>query len=319
MLQSSGCWVGVDVSKAWLDVVFRSDGIHMRVPNMSAGFREILRQLRSMTVAGIVVESTGFYHRGMVEALAQHEYSPSIVNPKHIKEYRKSGLKMAKNDQLDARILARFGEERHPPVMFPKQATWQQLADLVSARRDYVKGKGQWTNRRKNPHLPASVQNQADAIILNHDAAIVRLTAEIETIIAADPVLAHRSALLQSIPGIALVRSAVLLAYLPELGTLPNNVLTSLVGLVPHANDSGQRSGHRYVRRGRGAVKGELVLLVRTPRVAPNIVSRRRGFLDRGKPADCADVAVARWLLAIINTMVRDDLMWKELDINKNQ
>lgn len=317
MFQSSGCWVGVDVSQEWLDIAFGSTGTLVRAPNSPSGFTSVLQQLRSTAVAGIVVESTGFYHRGLTEACACTGFLPSIVNPKTIKDYRKSGLKLAKTDRLDARLLARFGEERQPPPVFPKSDTWQLATDLVATRAAFVASKGRWCNRRRNPHLPPSVRAEIDAAIIADAAAISRLTACIKDVIASDPVLAHRDALLQSVPGIAAVRSAILLTHLPELGTLPPETIASLVGLAPHADDSGKRAGVRYVRRGRGAVKGELGLLVCTPRAAPPIVARRQRFIDGGKPRKVADTATARWLVTILNRMVTDDLLWEELDMNQ--
>lgn len=319
MFCSSGCWVGVDVAKNHLDIAFSSSGKPFRVPNSPAGFSTFLQHLRSTDVAGVVVESTGIYHRGMAEALAAQGFLPSIVNPRQIKEYRQSGLKLAKTDRLDACLLARFGEERHPPTMFPRNATWQLLTDLVSARNDAVATKVQWKNRRQNHHLPAAILREMDDAIASYEAMITRLNALITQTIASDPVLAHRDAMLQSVPGIALVRSAIFLAFLPELGALPNEVITSLVGLVPHANDSGKRTGYRHTRNGRGAIKGELGLLVMTPRGNPAVIRRRQRFLDRHMTRKNATVAVSRWFLAILNTMVAQDLMWEELRMNQPQ
>jgi len=319
MFLSSGCWVGVDVAKNHLDIAFSSSGKPFRVPNTPEGFSTFLHHLRSTDVAGIVVESTGFYHRGMTETLADHGFLSSIVNPRQIKDYRNSGLKLAKTDRLDACLLARFGEERHPPTMFPRNVAWQMLKDLVSARNDAVTTKVQWQNRRHNPHLPPAILREMDAAIAGYEAMIARLDVRIAHTIAADPVLAHRDAILQSVPGIALVRSATFLAFLPELGSLPNEVITSLVGVVPHANDSGQRKGYRHTRNGRGAIKGALSLLVMTPRGNPAVLRRRQQFLDRHMTRPNARIAVARWLLAILNTMIAHDLRWEELRMNQPQ
>lgn len=316
MLQSSGCWVGIDVSKAFLDIVLSSSGRPFRVPNSPAGFSRLRQHLQGTDVAGIVAESTGFYHRGVATYLWEHGYPPSIVNPAFIKNYRKSGFKLAKTDALDARLLARFGEERTPPVLFPKHGAIQNLADLVSARHDHVVAKGMWRNRRKNPHLSAIIQGETDRCIRMHENAIRCLELAITTVIAEDPVLASRDAILRSMPGIALVRSATLLAYLPELGMLSNSVIASLVGLAPHPQDSGARSGHRYVHGGRATVKDALILLARSPRVLhPVARERRQRYLDQGKKRLVAAVAVARWLVTILNTMVTRNLMWEELDI----
>lgn len=316
MFIPSGCWVGIDVSKAYLDVVLGSSGTPFRVPNTPAGFPLFLRHLVGTDVAGIVAESTGFYHRGVATYLWEHGYPPSIVNPMFVKNFRKSGLKLAKTDQLDARLLARFGEERTPAVMFPKHGALQVLTDLVSARHDHVQDKTAWRNRRHNPHLPVIIHQEIDDCIQLQIECIARLDRAIAQVIASDPVLAARDALLQSVPGIALVRSATLLAFLPELGMLGNSVIASLVGLAPHAQDSGEKSGRRYVHGGRAAVKDALVFMARSPNILhPVVRARRQRFLDAGKMHVEAAVSVARWLVTILNTMVTNNLMWEELDI----
>lgn len=318
MLSSSGAWVGIDVSKTWLDIVIGSRGKPFRVPNQLAGFTIFLDMLRSTAIAGIVVESTGHYHRGVATYLWDQGFPPSIVNPRQIKDYRKSGLKLAKTDRLDAQILARFGEERQPPTMFPRDTSLQLLTDLVSARLDHVTSKNAWKSRRRNPHLPPIVQQEADAIIAFHQETIKRLDRCIADVIAHDPVLAERDALLQSVPGIALVRSAIILACLPELGTLPSPTLSSLVGLAPHANDSGQRSGHRFIRSGRTHVQSTLVLFARTNRVHPIVRQRRQQLIARNKDHLVADVAIARWMITILNAMLTHHLRWEELNIVRN-
>lgn len=295
MFISSGCWVGIDVSKASLDVVFGSSGSPFRVPNTPAGFARLLQHLLGTDVAGIVAESTGFYHRGVATYLWEYGYPLSIVNPKFVKNFRKSGLKLAKTDAQDARLLARFGEDRTPAVMFPKHGTVQVLSDLVSARQDHVQDKTAWQNRRHNPHLSAIIHQEIDACIQLQIACIARLEQVIAEVIARDPVLAARDALLQSVPGIALVRSATLLAFLPELGTVGNTTIASLVGLAPHAQDSGQKSGHRYVHGGRATVKGSLVFMAQSPQILHPIVrARRQRLLDAGKVSWEVAVSVAR-------------------------
>lgn len=318
MFSLSGSWIGVDVSQAWLDIAIGSKGKPFRVPNHVAGFTVILETLRSTAIAGIVVESTGYYHRGMATYLWEQGFPPSIVNPQQIKNYRKSGLKLAKTDRLDAQILARFGEERQPFTMFPRNESLQLLTDLVSARLDHVTSMTAWGNRRRNPHLPTLIHQEADEIIALHTEAIARLERCIAEVIASDPVLAERDALLQSVPGIALVRSAILLTCLPELGMLPSATLTSLVGLAPHANDSGKRKGHRYIRSGRSQVQSTMVLFAHTNRVHPIVRERRQQLIARNKEPLVADVAIARWMITVLNAMLTHGLRWEELDIVRN-
>lgn len=317
MFSSSSQWFGIDVSKDTLDVATGSSGSTFQVPNTPKGFRQILRQLQGTPVAGIVAEATGFYHRGMTEYLGKKGFPPSIVNPKFIKRYRQSGLQLAKTDRLDALLLARYGEERTPQPQMPKTDALQQLADLLSMRTDHVVSKGQWQNRLRNPHLPAVVRQDALAVIAMHKDAIKRLEAEIAQVIANDPVLRERDGILQSVPGIALIRSATLLADLPELGILNRKQIAALAGLAPFSRDSGKSSGPRFIQGGRASVRSHLVLFARSRCVPEAVRAHRQRLVDRGKRKCVADVATARWFLCILNTMITQNLRWEEMDIAK--
>ena len=74
----------------------------------------------------------------------------------------------------------------------------------------------------------------------------VRLDEELERLIGQNPVWKDLSAaLLCSVPGVAPVVSATLIANLPELGSLSHKQIAALVGVAPLNRDSGQTRGHR--------------------------------------------------------------------------
>lgn len=313
MLDPSGVWVGIDVSKRWLDVCIDTAGSPFRLPNDVCGFAQLVKSLRSLRVAGIVVEHTGQYSEEVWRALHDAHYPPSVVHPNHIVHYRKSGHGRAKTDRHDARVLATFGRERQPAISPRRTPTEQMIRDLVHVRRGMVatsvaaqqRFRSQWSAALTHMHATylATIRQQ-----------IRVLEEELRTVITSDPATRARDALLQSVKGIGPIRSATLIADFPELGTLDRRRIAMLTGLAPIANDSGTSSKPRYIAGGRSHVRGELILLVRTVRCEPAIRAHRAALLGRHKRPIVADCATARWFLTALNAMVRMGCRWEDLD-----
>lgn len=316
MLVPGGIWVGIDVSKQWLDVCLTSQGTPFRVTNDLAGFTCILQELQKQPVGGVVFEHTGQYSEPLWWALRDAHYHPSLVHPNHICNYRKSGFGRAKTDRSDARLLAVFGEQRRPQITLCRTVTEQALHDLLHARRGLVNARIAAKQRIRAHWAPELAQIQQEFI-----ASVIRqiqhLDREIHRTIASDPETQHRADLLQSVKGIGLIRSALLIADLPELGTTDRKKIAMLVGLAPIANDSGQSHKPRYTAGGRADIRSELVLLARTPRVEPAIRAHRASLLPRHEQKVKSDTATARWLLTVLNAMMRDGLRWDQMDCAK--
>lgn len=317
MLVSDGSWVGIDVSKLWLDVCITSSGVPIRVANDRSGFTHIQQALQSQPIAGIVFEHTGQYSEPLWRWLRDVHIHPSLVHPNHISNYRKSGFGRAKTDRSDARLLAAFGEERHPRITLCRTETEQALHDLLHARRGLVNARMAAKQRIRASWSPELTQIH-HAFTASVTQQILLLEQEIARTLASDPQTHYRADLLQSVKGIGLLRSALLIADLPELGTIDRKKIAMLVGLAPIANDSGQSSKPRYTSGGRSLIRNELVMVARTPRVDPAIRAHRAPLLLRHQQKVKADTATARWLLTALNAMIRDGLRWEELECARN-
>ncbi|MCO5216562.1 MAG: IS110 family transposase [Thermomicrobiales bacterium] len=317
MLVSGGCWVGIDVSKQWLDVCITSQGTPFRVTNDVAGFTRIHRALQTQSVAGVVFEHTGQYSEPLWRWLRDVHVHPSLVHPNHISNYRKSGFSRAKTDRSDARLLAAFGEERRPRITLCRTATEQALHDLLHARRGVVNARIAAKQRMRASWSPELTQTHHE-FMTSVTRQIQFLEQEITRTIASDPQTHYRADLLQSVKGIGLIRSALLIADLPELGTIDRKKIAMLVGLAPIANDSGQSSKPRFTAGGRSQIRSELVMAARTPRVDPAIRAHRAPLLMRHEHKVKSDTATARWLLTVLNAMIRDGLRWEETESAKN-
>lgn len=317
MLVSGGSWVGIDVSKHWLDVCVTSQGSPFRVTNDHTGVTRILQELCKQPVAGIVFEHTGQYSEPLWRWLRDAHVHPSLVHPNHISNYRKSGFGRAKTDRSDARLLAVFGEERHPRITLCRTATEQALHDLLHARRGLVNARIAAKHRMRASWSPALMQIHRDFMV-SVTRQIQLLEHEIARTIASDPRTQYRDELLQSVKGIGLIRSALLIADLPELGTIDRKKIAMLVGLAPIAKDSGQASKPRYTAGGRSLIRSELVMVARTPRAELAIRAHRAPLLLRHEQKVKSDTATARWLLTALNAMIRDGLRWEELECTRN-
>ena len=311
-------WIGIDISKATLDVAVGSHGAIIQFANDRRGFRSLFRLIQKTDHGGIICESTGLYHRGLVEFLGERDCPLSLVQPFFVHRFRQSGLALAKTDPLDARLLARFGEERNPRITAPKSASLRRLADLLAAHRDHTSIIGQTRNRLRDQHQAASVRKDREHIVAFHLAQREAIDHEMIQVIARDPILQERNARLQTVPGIGLITSATLLAELPELGTMNRKAIGALAGLAPYTHESGQSRGKSFIRGGRGHVRAVLVFAARSNRAPIPVKCHRQRMKVARQHTSVADVATARWFVVVLNAMMRDELVWEEMDIARS-
>lgn len=313
-------FVGIDVGKAALDVAIRGESRVRRFPNTPAGWADLSAVLAHASHPCIVLEATGRYHEGVTAALAAAGTPVTVANPFHTAAFRLSEAKLAKTDIIDAQVLAAFAAQKHPaptPLPDPDQ---RHLRELVRAREDLVATRTQLTLQASE--APAGTVGYYTTLLAPLTDQITQVEQEITAHIAACPDLAAKAALLQSVPGLGPVATACLLGELPELGSLSRRPIASLGGLAPRNRQSGKQVSRPTVRGGRAAIRRILYLVAVNAtqtrrhggcaRGADAIRDRLDGLLARGKPIKVARIAVARWLLTILNVMVREGLRWEQ-------
>jgi transposase len=303
-------FVGIDVSKARLDVAARPGGAAFRVANDPAGLAALVERLRPLAPALVVVEATGGYELPAVAALQAAGVPVAAINPRQARDFAKATGRLAKTDRIDAEALAHFAEAVRPAPRPPEPAERRAL-DALLARRGQIIGMRVMESNR----LEACADPAVRAAIVRHIAWLEAEEAEadrlLEEAVRASPAWRERDELLRSIPGIGPVVSRTLLAALPELGAADGGKLSALAGLAPYARDSGASSGPRSIRGGRPGVRRAMYL-------AALSASRRDGplkeFADRlkarGKRAKVVLIAVARRLLVIANAVLRTGAPW---------
>jgi transposase len=303
-------FVGIDVSKAHLDVAARPAGAAFRIGNDPAGLAELVGRLAPLAPALVVVEATGGFELPAVAALQAAGLPVAAVNPRQARDFAKATGRLAKTDRIDAEALAHFAEAVRPAARPPAPAERRALDASLTRRGQLVAMRVMEANR-----LGACAEAVVRAGIERHIAWLDAETADAERALAeavrASPAWRERDELLRSIPGIGPATSRTLLAALPELGAADGSRLASLAGLAPYARDSGASRRPRSIRGGRPEVRRALYLAALSAARHGGPLAEFAGRLRaRGKKAKVVLIAVARKLPVIANAVVRTGRPW---------
>ena len=308
-------WVGIDVSKATLDVFVQGSGAHWQVANRQTQLDGLVEQLLALAPERIVLEATAGYEAVVVAHLASRELPVVVVNPRQVRDFARATGQLAKTDRIDAQMLARFGEAIRPELRTMPDATTRAMRALVSRRRQLQ----EMLTAEQNRLISAAVQDAPEPLrdqLGEHIEWLRRQVADIDDDLQQQlrdsPVWREREDLLRTIPGVGPVTSATLLSQLPELGQLDRKAIAKLVGVAPLNHDSGTLRGRRRVWGGRSAVRAVLYMAAL---VATRCNERIRDFYQRlrsaGKPAKVALVACMHKLLVLCNSVLRSATPWR--------
>lgn len=311
---ASPLYVGVDVCKDWLDAYLHPTGRTLRVANSRTGRTRLKRALAGHSVALIVMEATGKYHRASHRDLHDAGFAVAVVNPRRARLFAEAAGQLAKTDRLDARLLALLAESLAPRVTPPVSEAVEELKELVRARAA-ARSDADALCKQRGESQSLLLRRELARRIKATEASIARLEAEIDRRSAADPVLARRRLILRSIPGIGPVTAATLLVGLAELGTCSGKQAALLVGVAPLAADSGHKQGQRRIRGGRGDVRRALFMAaVAAARSNPDLKAFYSRLRDKGKRFKVAIVAVMRKLVVLANTLLRENRTWQPIN-----
>jgi len=303
-------FVGVDVSKARLDVAVRPSGDTLTVLHDEAGIAGLVMRLHAWQPAAVVLEATGDLQLPLVSALIAAGLPVHVVNPRQVREFARATGQLAKTDRLDARVLAQFADAVRPaPRARPDEAT-QTLSAVLTRRRQLIEMLTAEKNRLSQARL--SLRKRIEAHIEWPTSELRRVEADLDTAIRQSPVWREQDDLLQSMPGVGPGLSRTMLAELPELGTLSSKQLAALVGVAPHNRDSSTLHGKRTIWGGRAVVRTALYMAaLAATKWNPVIKAFYHQLLARGKAKKVALVACMHKLLIILNAMVKHRTPWR--------
>ncbi len=307
-------YVGVDVSKACLDVALRPTGEFFKVANDQAGIDSLLARLQQISPTLVLIEATGGLERPLAAALAATQKIPlAVLNPRQVRDFARATGQLAKSDRIDAHVLAHFGEAVRPqPRPIPDQQA-HEFSAILARRRQIVEMITAEKNRLGSSSTKP-VKKRIEAHLKWLEKELSRTDDDLDQTIRTSPIWRENETLLKSVPGVGAVLSRTLLAELPELGTaeITPKQLAALVGVAPLNRDSGTLRGRRTTWGGRERVRSVLYMgtLVAT-RYNPTIKEFYERLCAKGKPKMVALVACMRKLLTILNAILKNRTPWR--------
>jgi transposase len=308
-MSDSRTFVGVDVSKAHLDVAVSTSTEAVRFPNSEAGIVELLEWAAGVSPTLVVMEATGGFEVPAAAALAAAGRAVVIANPRQVRDFAKATGQLAKTDEIDARILALFAERVRPPVRPLPDEKARALDAVIGRRRQIIEMIVAEKNRLGFALAP--VQKGIKKHIRWLERQLSDVDHDLDDLIRNSPVWRAKNDLLRDVPGVGPNLARTLIAELPELGHLSHKQIAALVGVAPFSRDSGLMKGKRMVWGGRASVRSALYLGIwSASKWNPVIRVFYQRLLANGKRPKVAQVACMRKLLTILNAMLRDGRQW---------
>lgn len=306
----AGIFVGIDVSKNWLDVTVHEQAEVWRVGNDEAGIASLVKTLKKLKPQLLVLEPTGGFEMLVVAELSQAGLPVAVVNAKRVRDFAKATGQIAKTDKLDAKVLAHFAAAVRPEVRSLRTEEEEQLTALLTRRRQVLDMLTVEKNRRVT--VRAKMRADLDAHIRWLSDHLQELDQAIEDFVKGSPLWKEKDTVLQSVPGVGPVTSATMLGMLPELGLLNRQEIAALVGVAPLNKDSGRKQGKRRIYGGRADVRSVLYMAALSATRFNHIIKKfYERLIKQGKEKKVALTACMRKLLVILNAMTRSNQPWR--------
>lgn len=313
MTPSEALYIGIDVSKANLDIDAYPRAHRSRFNNDETGRKQLVNELKCLQPKLIVLEATGGLESPMASELAIAGLAVAVINPRQARDFAKALGVLAKTDQVDALVLARFAEAIKPEVRALKDNEVMALDSVLTRRRQLVDMITAESNRYAQ--APSKIAKQIAKHLSWLNKRLDEADDDLDDAIRRSPLWQAKANLMMSIPGVGRVTATTLLATLPELGQLSRREISALVGVCPFNRDSGGHLGRRVIWGGRASVRAVLYMAaLAASRHNPMIKAFYQKLLAVGKMKKVALVACMRKLLVILNAVVKSNTPWRSVE-----
>jgi transposase len=312
MTQTNTTTAGIDTSKAKLDIAVHDRTERWQVANKLSGWRTLVADLAKAGVTRVGIEATGGYERGVVEHLRSAGFTVLVLQPMQVKAFGRVHLRRAKNDALDAMLIAACAAGLDQPRIAPDPRLAelaQYLTFLEQLEEDIVRFK----NRLEHTEEPG-LRGLVNSDIRQLKERKVEQIRNLARRLRAHDDLARRFELVLSIPGIGERTALALIIRMPELGRISREEAAALAGLAPFDHDSGKYKGQRHIAGGRGRLRRSLfaAALPAAFRWNKALIDLYARLIAKGKAHNAALIACARKLLIYANTVVERGTPWTE-------
>jgi transposase len=301
--------IGIDISKATLDIHRLSDGKMMSFSNCPAGFKALSKFCAKTSVTRVVYEATGAYHSRLERALGAH--LPLVkVNPLQARRFAQAQGMRAKTDAVDAKMLAVMGDTFVLKPDEPATKIQHDLRELRAFRSGLVKDRTRIMSRLKTQTLPITCR-QSKTRLAQVDKNIAEVDTEVDRLINSNDTLANSMKILRSIPGIGAVCASTILIEMPEIGSMDRKQVACLTGVAPMTRQSGQWRGKSFIQGGRKVVRDALYMpALVAMRFNPDLKAKYQAMIKAGKPPKVALTALMRKLIELANALIKANRNW---------
>ena len=313
MTSSNPLYIGIDVSKATLDIDAYPQSHAAQFSNDDIGRHQLIDLLLDLMPALIVLEATGGLESPIAGDLAMAGLCVAVINPRQARDFAKAIGVLAKTDAVDAHVLARFAEAIKPEVRPLKSNEMMALDSVLTRRRQIVEMITAETNR--HTQAAGKIAKQIAQHLIWLRKRLSEADDDLDGAIQQSPLWQAKSDLMTSVPGVGKITATSLLAELPELGNLARREISALVGVCPFSRESGKHKGRRAIWGGRASVRAVLYMAALVAsRHNPVIKAFYQKLLAAGKVKKVALVACMRKLLVILNAMIKNNTPWRKME-----
>jgi transposase len=310
MSKSTMICAGIDTGKRKLDVAIEGGAHYRQVDNTADGHNALSAWLRQHAVERVGIEASGGYECAVVTRLRRDGFVVIMLQPAQVRAYAKFHLQRAKNDKIDAALIATCAAATtkiHAPpdprlMPLAEHLTLiEQLTDdiarlrtrLETCREARIKVFWRGEITRLNALLRGELKQLEAAVRAHHD-------------------LGARLALINSVDGIGIKTALAILIRMPEIGKIDREEAAALAGLAPYDDDSGDQIGSRHIAGGRERLRTSLysAALAAAFHWNAELIDIYKRLTAAGKPHKVALVACARKLLIYANTVVARGTPW---------
>ena len=311
-------FIGIDVAKDTFCVCSSPAAVNLSLSNSGTGIKQLINTLKQHDIKLIVLEATGGYERPIVAGLLEADFNVVVASPRQVRQFARGIGELAKTDPIDARVLARFAQVVQPKPRPQFSCKTEELANLVTRRNQLTELRTKELNRQQTVRHP-KVCKSIRKMIKTLNYQIAQIDQLITEHIQSDEQLSDKDKIIRSTPGVGPQTSAILLSQLPELGLLNRQQIAALVGVAPYDFRSGKFAGQSRIWGGRKEIRNMLYMAALTAmRYNPVIKHFSDRLKSQGKKFKVVVTACMRKLLIILNSMVRNETLWKSEKISKN-
>jgi transposase len=303
---------GIDTGKRKLDVALDGGSEQLQIDNTPEGYKALLDWLRQHRVKRIGIEASGGYEQAVVAELRRKRFVVVVFQPAQVRAYAKFHGLRAKNDKIDAALIATCTaavKKIHPAPDARLQPFAEHLTMIDQIGEDIRRLKNRLESCR-NPRMQALWKDEIARQAKRERTEFKALVAAIRE----HRDLAERLDLIYSVSGAGLPTAVGILIRMPEIGQVTREQAAALAGLAPYDDDSGEQVGVRHVGGGRERLRRTVytAALPAAFRWNPQLIALYQRLIAAGKGHKRALIACARKLLIFINTVVARGTPWQD-------